>query len=65
MKTETNKIEGERLAYTMRETAALLGVEYQTVYRLCKRGLLRSSSALRTKLFARVEIERFLRETSK
>ncbi len=52
-----------RMAYTMRETAAILGVEYQTVYRLCKRGLLRSSTALRTKLFPVSEIERFLNST--
>jgi hypothetical protein len=53
-----------RLAYTMRETAQLLGCNYQTVFRLSKRGLLRSSSALRTKMFPVVEIERFLRDTS-
>ena len=52
-----------RLAYTMRETAAALGVNYQTIYRLNKRGLLKSSGALRTKLFSISEIERFLRQT--
>lgn len=52
-----------RLAYSMRETAAILGLAYQTVYRLHKRGLLHSSTALRTKLFSREEIERFLRAT--
>jgi hypothetical protein len=52
-----------RLAYSMRETAKIIGVNYQTVYRLNKRGLLRSSTALRTKLFARCEIERFLKST--
>jgi len=55
----------ERLAYSMRETAALLGVDYQTVYRLHKRGLIRSSSALRTKLFPMTEIQRFLSSTLK
>ncbi len=50
-----------RLAYTMKETAGLLGVNYQTVYRLNKRGLLRSSSGLRTKLFSLAEIQRFLK----
>lgn len=50
-----------RLAYTMRETATMLGVNYQTVYRLSKRGLLKSSGHLRTKLFAVSEIERFLK----
>lgn len=52
-----------RLAYSMRETAQILGVDYQTVYRLTKRGLLRSSSALRTKLFPVSEIQRFLAES--
>lgn len=53
-----------RLAFSMRETAQLLGVNYQTVYRLNKRGLLRSSAGLRTKLFSLSEIERFLKATS-
>ena len=52
-----------RLAYTMWETAEILGVNYHTVYRLAKRKLLRSSSALRTKLFPKAEIERFLTES--
>jgi hypothetical protein len=47
----------------MRETAAVIGVNYQTVYRLAKRGLLKSSGGLRTKLFPVSEIERFLRVT--
>ena len=53
-----------RLAYTLRETAEVLGVHYQTVYRLLKRGLLRSSGALRCKIISKAEIERFLKETS-
>ena len=39
-----------RLAYIMGETAKILGVSYITVHRLLKRGLLRSSQALRHKL---------------
>jgi excisionase family DNA binding protein len=54
-----------RLAFTVAETAEVLGVSPATVYRLLKRGLLRSSSALRHKIIARAEIERFLKETSK
>jgi len=54
-----------RLAFTMRETAEILGVCHQTVYRLLKRGLLRSSLALRTKIIPKAEIERFLKETSR
>lgn len=61
--TTSDKPALPRLAYSMRETAALLGVNYQTVYRLNKRGLLRSSSALRTKLFSKEEIDRFLKAT--
>lgn len=59
-------IEGEnnRLAYTLKETAKLLGVSYATVHRLLQRRLIASSHALRTKLIPRSEIERFLKETS-
>ena len=52
-----------KLAYSMRETAEILGVSYFTVHRLLKRGLLRSSSALRHKVIPHVEIERFLKAT--
>ena len=52
-----------RLAYTMAETAKILGVSYITVHRLIKRGLLRSSNALRHKLIPGSEIERFLKST--
>jgi len=54
-----------RLAYTLKETAQVLGVSYMTAFRLCQRGKLRSSSALRTKLISRAEIERFLKDTTK
>jgi len=52
-----------RLAYTMRQTAELLGVSYITIHRLLKRKLLRSSTALRTKLIPAAEIQRFLNST--
>jgi hypothetical protein len=55
----------QRLAYTMKETAEILGCSYITVYRLIQRGLLKSSTALRCKIIAKVEIERFLKETSR
>jgi predicted site-specific integrase-resolvase len=50
-----------KLAYSMKETAEILGVSYITIHRLIKRGLLKSSTALRTKIISRNEIERFLR----
>jgi len=51
-----------RLAFTLRETAGLLGISYVSVHRLIKRGLLRPNRALRHKLVSRAEIERFLAE---
>jgi excisionase family DNA binding protein len=54
-----------KLAYSMEETAQVLGVSYITVHRLLKRGLLKSSSALRHKLIPVTEIERFLKATTK
>lgn len=53
-----------KLAYSLRETAKIIGVSYITAFRLTKRGLLKSSSALRTKIIPHTEIERFLRETT-
>ena len=52
-----------RLAYTMRETAEILGVSYITVHRLLKRGKLRASDAVRNKVIPLTEIQRFLRES--
>jgi predicted site-specific integrase-resolvase len=49
-----------RLGFTLRETAASLGISYESAYRLVKRGLLRPNTSLRTKIFSRVEIDRFL-----
>ena len=48
----------------MRETAEILGVSYITVHRLLKRGKLRASAALRSKVIPLAEIERFLREST-
>ena len=53
------------MGFTVRQRAELLGVGPETVYRSLKRGLLRSSSALRTKVIPKVEIERFLKETTR
>jgi len=52
-----------RLAYTMRETASILGVSYITVHRLLKRGKLRASDAIRNKVIPLTEIERFLKDS--
>lgn len=50
-----------RLAFTTKETAHILGLSYPTIIRLNQRGLLKSSTALRHKLFPKTEIERFLK----
>ena len=53
-----------RLAFSVRETAEMLGVSEKTVRRLTSRGLLRPSRALRHLLIAKKEIERFLEQTT-
>jgi excisionase family DNA binding protein len=62
LKTPSNPL--PRLAYTMRETAVILGVSYITVHRLLKRGKIRASDAIRNKVIPHTEIERFLREST-
>lgn len=52
-----------KLALTMQETADALGISYISVFRLLKRGLLRSSSALRHKVIPVTEVQRFLNAT--
>lgn len=49
-----------KLAYTIRELSAELGISKVSIYRLIDRGLLKSLPYLRTKVFTRQEVERFL-----
>lgn len=54
--------EQERLAYSVQESADLLGVDYFSVYRLIQRGKLRACRALRGKLLVpRSELLRLLK----
>ncbi|HXA45203.1 MAG TPA: helix-turn-helix domain-containing protein [Candidatus Angelobacter sp.] len=53
-----------KLAYSVKETAEMLGVAAKSVHRLIARGLLKSSSALRCKRIPKSEIERFLKTTT-
>jgi hypothetical protein len=53
-----------RLAYSIQETARMLGICDKSVRRLILRGLLRPSRALRHMLIPQHEIERFLRDTT-
>lgn len=52
-----------RLAFSIQETAQMLGVCDKSIRRLIDRGLIRPSRALRHLLIPKDEIERFLRET--
>jgi excisionase family DNA binding protein len=54
----------DRLAFTLGEAAGLLGISRSSAYRLCQRGVLRSSGGMRRKLFSREEVTRFLRATA-
>ncbi len=52
----------ERLAYSIKESADLLGVNYFSVYRLIQRGKLKACRALRGKLLVpRTELLKLLR----
>ena len=54
----------QRLAFSVNETAEILGVSDKTVRRLISRKLLHPSRALRHLLIPKKEIERFLDDTS-
>ncbi len=59
---QTAASETERLAYSVQESADLLGVDYFSVYRLIQRGKLRACRALRGKLLVpRSELLRLLK----
>jgi hypothetical protein len=49
-----------KLAFTLKELSAELGISKASIYRLEERGLLKSLPYLRTKVYARREVERFL-----
>lgn len=63
--TNTNQPHLPRLAYSLAETATILGISYVSVRRLVYRGLLKTSTALRHRLVPHCEIEKFLRATSR
>jgi len=63
-KMETSPTKIERLAYTLKETAEMLGVDYLSVYRLVQRGKLKACRALRGKfLVPRSELIKLLNTT--
>ncbi len=61
LKPQVSSSEPKRLAYTIKESAALLGVDSFSVYRLIQRAKLRACRALRGKLLIpRTELLRLL-----
>lgn len=56
----TKKPLPEKMAFTLKELSVELGISKVTLYRLEARGLIRPLPYLRTKIFARKEVERFL-----
>ena len=60
---EARDVMPPRLAYSLKETAAMLGICDKSVRRLIHRGLIHPSRALRHILIPKTEIERFLRDT--
>lgn len=60
---DPNRPPAPRRAYSIRETASMLGVSDKSVRRLIDRRLLRASRALRHLRIPAAEIERFLKET--
>jgi excisionase family DNA binding protein len=63
-KEHSEKWTDERLAFSIHETAGLLGLSYQSVYRLILRGELKAVTKLRHKIIPRSEIDRFLASAS-
>ena len=55
----------EKIAYTAQEAALALGISVRSLKRLEERGLIKSCKALRRRIFARRELERFLEDTSR
>jgi excisionase family DNA binding protein len=62
-KEQTVEPKPTKLVYTAQEAADALGICLDSVYRLIKRGHLRSSNVLRTKIIPKAELDRFLRAT--
>lgn len=53
-----------RLFYSVGEVAVMIGISNKSVYRLLKRGLLKSSNALRHKRISKASIDEFVAKTT-
>jgi hypothetical protein len=57
---KTEKALPQKLAFSLKELSVELGISKVSIYRLEQRGLLKSLPYLRTKVYTRREVERFL-----
>jgi excisionase family DNA binding protein len=57
------RIDSERLCYTVKQAAVALNVSEKSIRRLLERGILKSSHALRKKLIPRKYLEEFFEAT--
>ena len=57
--TNCSNVGSTRLLYKVSEVAEMLGVSVKTVYRLCDRGLLQYSKALRHKMIVAESVKAF------
>ena len=60
MSPKTHQMDLDKEFFSTSEVAVKFGISPKSVYRLLDRGLLESSSALRTKLIPRASIEKFI-----
>lgn len=63
MNEDKTSSELPRLAYTLQETAQMLGISYISVFRLVQRGKLRTSKMLGKHLVPKGEIEKLLKDS--
>ena len=62
--SQVSRIVKPKLAYSRSELALLLGISTRSIQRLEDRGLLKSSRALRKRLYSHFEVMRFLEATA-
>lgn len=60
MSPKTHPLDLDKEFYSASEVAVKFGISLKSVYRLLERGLLESSSALRTKMIPQASIDKFI-----
>lgn len=65
MSNSTHLNGSDKLFYSVSDLAVMFDMSTKSVYRLLKRGVLRSSSALRRKLIPRASVVKFIEDSLK